>query len=38
MILEGDTFIPAERGAVWTALHDPDVMRDCKSGCQSLGG
>ncbi len=36
MILEGDTLIPADRHAVWTALNDPEVLRDCIPGCQSL--
>lgn len=36
MILEGDSFIPASRAKVWQALNDPDVLRACIPGCQSL--
>lgn len=36
MILEGDTLIPATRREVWNALNDPEVLRACIPGCQSL--
>lgn len=36
MILEGDTLIPADRSTVWKALNDPDMLRACIPGCQSL--
>ncbi|MEI2807315.1 SRPBCC family protein [Albidovulum sp.] len=36
MILEGDTLIPADRRTVWKALNDPEMLRDCIPGCQSL--
>lgn len=36
MILDGETLIPADRRAVWKALNDPDVLRSCIPGCQSL--
>jgi carbon monoxide dehydrogenase subunit G len=36
MILEGDTLIPADRSTVWKALNDPDMLRTCIPGCQSL--
>ncbi|WP_347309916.1 CoxG family protein [Defluviimonas sp. SAOS-178_SWC] len=36
MILEGDTLIPADRHKVWKALNDPEVLRACIPGCQSL--
>lgn len=36
MILEGESFIPVERRKVWQALNDPDVLRACIPGCQSL--
>lgn len=28
--------LPASRADVWVALNDPDVLRDCIPGCQSL--
>lgn len=28
--------IPASREKVWEALNDPDILRQCISGCQSL--
>ncbi|MFZ1340282.1 MAG: SRPBCC domain-containing protein, partial [Paracoccaceae bacterium] len=36
MILEGDTLIPADRRTVWQALNDPEMLRACIPGCQSL--
>jgi len=36
MILEGDTLIPADRRMVWKALNDPEMLRACIPGCQSL--
>lgn len=36
MILEGDTLIPADRRTVWKALNDPEMLRACIPGCQSL--
>ncbi len=36
MIFEGDTLIPADRHTVWKALNDPEMLRDCIPGCQSL--
>ena len=36
MILEGDTLIPADRRTVWKALNDPEMLKACIPGCQSL--
>lgn len=36
MDLSGEYVIPAEPQTVWEALNDPDVLRDCIPGCQSL--
>lgn len=36
MKLTGEYAIPATREAVWEALNDPAVLRDCIPGCESL--
>ncbi|HUG61117.1 MAG TPA: carbon monoxide dehydrogenase subunit G [Methylomirabilota bacterium] len=36
MDMTGEYRIPAPREAVWTALNDPDVLRACIPGCESL--
>lgn len=36
MELAGEKLIPASRGTVWEALNDPEVLRKCVPGCQSL--
>ncbi|MEO0730738.1 MAG: carbon monoxide dehydrogenase subunit G [Pseudomonadota bacterium] len=36
MKLEGARLIPADREAVWEKLNDPDVLKRCIPGCQSL--
>ena len=36
MKMNGEERIPASREAVWAALNDPDVLRECIPGCQSL--
>lgn len=36
MILEGEWHIPVDRRKVWQALNDPEVLRACIPGCQSL--
>jgi len=36
MDLKGEYRLPARREAVWAALNDTDVLRDCIPGCQSL--
>lgn len=36
MEMHGNERIPAPRQKVWEALNDPDVLRQCIPGCQSL--
>lgn len=32
----GEYDVPAERGVVWTALNDPEVLGRCITGCQDV--
>jgi carbon monoxide dehydrogenase subunit G len=36
MEMTGEQLIPAERDAVWSALNNPDVLKTCIPGCESL--
>lgn len=36
MEISGQHRIPAERSVVWAALNDPNVIKECIPGCQSL--
>lgn len=36
MDIRGEYDIPADRETVWQAINDPDVLRDCIPGCDSL--
>ena len=36
MDVDGEERIAASRDAVWQALNDPDVLKQCIPGCQSL--
>jgi len=36
MELKGEQLLPAERSVVWKMLNDPDVLRECIPGCESL--
>jgi len=36
MQLKGERSINAERDAVWQALNDPDVLKECILGCETL--
>lgn len=36
MEMNGEERIAAPRDAVWAALNDPDVLKQCIPGCQSL--
>ena len=38
MELTGSRIISADRGTVWQALNDPDVLKACIPGCQSMAG
>jgi hypothetical protein len=36
MTMNGEVVLPASREAVWAALNDPDVLKRCIPGCESL--
>lgn len=36
MELAGEQRIPAPRAAVWAALNDPEILKQCIAGCQNL--
>ena len=36
MEMTGEYRIPAPRPTVWAALNDPDVLKACIPGCESL--
>jgi hypothetical protein len=36
MKITGERFIPAGRQAVWDALNDPQVLKACVPGCESI--
>ncbi|NDV86411.1 carbon monoxide dehydrogenase [Aurantimonas aggregata] len=36
MDLKGEYRLPAPRETVWAALNDPDVLKSCIPGCESL--
>lgn len=36
MELTGEQLIPAPRQAVWDALYDPEMLRQCITGCESV--
>ena len=36
MELTGEHRIPAPRQKVWEALHDPEILKECITGCESL--
>jgi carbon monoxide dehydrogenase subunit G len=36
MEMNGSQRIPAPKDKVWAALNDPDVLKACIPGCQSL--
>jgi carbon monoxide dehydrogenase subunit G len=36
MELTGEQLIPAPRQAVWDALNDPEILRQCIAGCESV--
>ena len=36
MKITGEHRIPADRQTVWRALNDPDVLKDCLPGCESI--
>ena len=36
MEMSGQKLIPESRGTVWKALNDPEILRSCVPGCQTL--
>jgi carbon monoxide dehydrogenase subunit G len=36
MTMNGSVTLPADRATVWAKLNDPEVLKDCIPGCQSL--
>lgn len=36
MTMTGEVVLPAGRDAVWAALNDPEVLKACIPGCESL--
>lgn len=36
MDLTGEQLIPASRQSVWNALYDPEVLRQCITGCETV--
>ncbi len=36
MVMTGEVALPADRQTVWTKLNDPDVLKACIPGCQTL--
>ena len=36
MTMKGEVDLPATREVVWTALNDPEVLKSCIPGCESL--
>ena len=36
MTMEGSFTVPADKATVWAKLNDPEVLRSCISGCQTL--
>jgi uncharacterized protein len=36
MVMDGQVQLPAAREVVWAKLNDPDVLKNCIPGCESL--
>ena len=36
MELQGERLIPADVPTTWAALNDPDVLKACIAGCETL--
>ncbi len=36
MTMTGEVTLPADRPTIWRALNDPEVLKACITGCQSL--
>lgn len=36
MEMKGERMLPADRATVWSLLNDPEILRQCIPGCESL--
>ena len=36
MEMTGEQLIPLSQAATWAALNDPEVLKDCVPGCESI--
>ncbi len=36
MTMKGEVTLPADKPTVWAALNDPEVLKNCIPGCQTL--
>lgn len=36
MVMKGEVTLPADRATVWAKLNDPDVLKNCINGVQTL--
>ena len=36
MEMKGERILPADRATVWSMLNDPEILRQCVPGCESL--
>lgn len=36
MDMKGERILPADRATVWSLLNDPEILRQCVPGCESL--
>lgn len=36
MDMNGEKLVPAPRAAVWAALNDPEILRQCIAGCETV--
>ena len=36
MKMQGEEIIPVPREAVWRALNDPEILRECIPGCEEI--
>src|SRR6185437_10374982 len=36
MDMRGERILPADRATVWSLLNDPEILRQCVPGCESL--
>ena len=36
MEMTGEQLVPLQQAATWEALNDPEVLKDCIPGCESI--